>query len=83
MGLDLEWGHDPITGAPKQTVDEIYNEIISEAQNKKTFIPNNVVILLHDEMFQTKWKESDLKRLIDKLRTDNNIVFEQMRFYPQ
>ncbi|WP_436416524.1 hypothetical protein [Petrimonas sp.] len=42
-----------------------------------------MVDLLHDEMFQTKWEQSDLKQLIDKLRANNNIIFEQMRFYPQ
>jgi len=38
---------------------------------------------LHDEMFQRRWEESDLKQLIDRLRKDKNIVFEQLRFYPQ
>jgi hypothetical protein len=34
-------------------------------------------------MFQHRWKETDLKQLIDCLRKDKNIAFEQIRFYPQ
>jgi hypothetical protein len=40
-------------------------------------------LLLHDEMFQKKWEESELKQLIDKLRKNKDFEFEQMRFYPR
>lgn len=40
-------------------------------------------MLIHDEMFQKTWEESELKQLIDLLRTDPNVTFEQVRFYPQ
>ena len=61
----------------------IYKEIFNLAKTNNTFTPNNVVVLLHDEMFWKKWEESELKQLIDKLRKNKVVVFEQMRFYLQ
>jgi peptidoglycan/xylan/chitin deacetylase (PgdA/CDA1 family) len=82
-GWDIEWQHKGVAATPIQSVDEIYKEICTMAETNNTFTPNNVVVLLHDEMFQKKWEESELKQLIDKLRTNKNFVFEQLRFYPQ
>jgi len=82
-GWDIEWQHKGVAATPIQSVDEIYKEICTMVETNNTFTPNNVVVLLHDEMFQKKWEESELKQLIDKLRTNKNFVFEQLRFYPQ
>jgi len=84
VGWDLEWEHNSTAGAPPvQSVDEMYNEICRRFEKNNTFTPNNLVLLLHDEMFQKKWEESELKQLIDKLRKNKNFEFEQMRFYPR
>ena len=84
VGWDLEWEHNSNAGAPPvQSVDEMYNEICRRFESNNTFTPNNLVLLLHDEMFQKKWEESELKQLIDKLRSNKNFEFEQMRFYPR
>ena len=83
FGWDVEWEHHAEDGTPVQSVDEMYTEILQQLNTGKTFSKNNIVILLHDEMFQRRWEESDLKQLIDRLRKDKNIVFEQLRFYPQ
>jgi peptidoglycan/xylan/chitin deacetylase (PgdA/CDA1 family) len=83
FGWDVEWEHHEEDGTPVQSVDEMYTEILQQLNTGKTFSKNNIVILLHDEMFQRRWEESDLKQLIDRLRKDKNIVFEQLRFYPQ
>jgi len=83
VGWDLEWEHNATAGIPVQSVNEMYNEICRRAESNSTFTPNNVVLLLHDEMFQKKWEESELKQLIDKLRQNKNFEFEQMRFYPR
>lgn len=82
-GWDVEWQHHEEDGTPVQSVDEMYRQIMELLNTNKTFTKNNIVILLHDEMFQRRWEETDLKQLIDRLRKDKNIVFEQMRFYPQ
>ncbi|HZK70388.1 MAG TPA: hypothetical protein VFD03_02570, partial [Clostridia bacterium] len=78
-----EWQHHAEDGTPIQSVDEMYRQIMQQLNSRKTFTKNNIVVLLHDEMFQRRWEESDLKQLIDRLRKDKNIVFEQLRFYPQ
>jgi Predicted xylanase/chitin deacetylase len=82
-GWDVEWAHHEEDGTPVQSVDEMYQQIMQLLNTNKTFTKNNIVVLLHDEMFQRRWEENDLKHLIDRLRKDKNIVFEQMRFYPQ
>lgn len=81
-GWDLEWMHDAKTGKPIQSVNEMVKEIEEKLTNNSSFTPGHVVLLVHDEMFQKKWEESQLKQLIDSLRAHDNYVFEHMRFYP-
>lgn len=81
-GWDLEWQHNSKDGTPIQSVDEMTKEIESRLETGNSFTKDHVVILIHDEMFQKKWEESELKQLIDKLRVHQNYVFEHIRFYP-
>lgn len=81
-GWDIEWQHHSRSGAPVQSVDVMVKEIESRLENGSTFTKNHIVVLIHDEMFQKKWEESELKQLIDKLRTHENYVFEHIRYYP-
>jgi peptidoglycan/xylan/chitin deacetylase (PgdA/CDA1 family) len=83
VGWDVEWEHKGKTGAPKQTVAQMLQEIKTRCEKGSVFTKNNIVVLLHDEMFQKKWEESELKQLIDALRSDGQYEFEQIRFYPQ
>ncbi|MCJ7935205.1 MAG: polysaccharide deacetylase family protein [Chryseobacterium sp.] len=83
VGWDIEWQHRPADGTPIQTVSEMYASVQKLCTSDKTFTKNNVVMLIHDEMFQKSWEESELKQLIDLLRANPNYIFEQMRFYPQ
>lgn len=83
MGWDIEWQHRDSDGTPIQPVDVMYKSVQKLCSSGNTFTKNNVVMLIHDEMFQKSWEESELKELIDLLRTNPNYVFEQMRFYPQ
>ncbi|MFY1045778.1 polysaccharide deacetylase family protein [Chryseobacterium sp. GP-SGM7] len=83
VGWDIEWQHRDSDGTPIQTVDEMYKSVQSLCNSGNTFTKNNVVMLIHDEMFQKSWEESELKQLIDLLRAKPNNVFDQMRFYPQ
>lgn len=83
VGWDLEWQHRPADGTPVQSVNDMYTAVQKLCTSDKTFTKNNVVMLIHDEMFQKTWEESELKELIDLLRTNPNYSFEQMRFYPQ
>ncbi|MEG1591405.1 polysaccharide deacetylase family protein [Chryseobacterium sp.] len=83
VGWDVEWQHHENDGTPIQSVDEMYKWGQNLCNSGNTFTKNNVVMLIHDEMFQKSWEESELKQLIILLRSNPNYVFEQMRFYPQ
>jgi peptidoglycan/xylan/chitin deacetylase (PgdA/CDA1 family) len=82
FGWDTEWQHRPSDGTPIQTVDEMVKDIESRLESGNTFTKDHIVVLIHDEMFRKTWEESELKQLIDKLRTHENYVFEHVRFYP-
>ena len=81
-GWDLEWEHHAKDGTPMQTVDEMVKKITTRLEEGNTFTKDHIVILIHDEMFQKKWEESELKQLIDELRKHENYVFEHIRYYP-
>jgi peptidoglycan/xylan/chitin deacetylase (PgdA/CDA1 family) len=81
-GWDIEWQHAK-NGKPIQSVSTMVHAIETRLQNGTTFTPNNIVVLLHDEMFQKKWEEDELKQLLDSLRRNQDYVFEHIRFYPE
>lgn len=81
-GWDIEWQHHSRGGAPVQSVDVMVKEIESRLESGNTFTKNHIVVLLHDEMFQKKWEESELRQLINRLRTHENYIFEHIRYYP-
>lgn len=81
-GWDIEWQHNAKDGTPVQSVDQMLKEIETRVENGNTFTKGHIVVLIHDEMFQKKWEESELKQLIDKLRLHENYVLEHLRFYP-
>lgn len=82
IGWDLEWQHDGKTGAPIQTVDDMVYMIENKLRKKSTLTDNHLVLLLHDEMFRKGWEESELKKLIEKLRGKPGYQFEHLSKYP-
>ncbi len=68
IGWDLEWAHHAKDGTPMQSVQAIYKQIVNQLESNKTFTKNNIVVLIHDEMFQNKWEELELKQLVDLLK---------------
>lgn len=83
VGWDLEWQHRDQDGTPIQSVSDMGQSINRLCNSDRAFTRKNVVILLHDEMFQKSWEESELRKLIDLLKENPDNIFEQMRFYPQ
>jgi peptidoglycan/xylan/chitin deacetylase (PgdA/CDA1 family) len=81
FGWDLEWCHDPKSGAPIQTVEDMIHLIEQSFSEKRTVTENHLVILCHDEMFRKSWEESELKQLIDKLRA-KGFNFGHLSEYP-
>jgi peptidoglycan/xylan/chitin deacetylase (PgdA/CDA1 family) len=81
FGWDLEWCHDPKSGVPIQTVEDMITLIEKYFSDKRTVTENHLVILCHDEMFRKSWEESELKQLIDKLRI-KGFNFGHLSEYP-
>jgi peptidoglycan/xylan/chitin deacetylase (PgdA/CDA1 family) len=81
FGWDLEWCHDPKSGVPIQTVEDMIQLIEQHFSKKRTVTENHLVILCHDEMFRKGWEESELKQLIDNLRT-KGFKFGHLSEYP-
>jgi peptidoglycan-N-acetylglucosamine deacetylase len=81
FGWDLEWRHDPKSGAPIETVDDMLGLIERHFDRKKTVTENHLVLLCHDEMFRKSWEESELKQLIDALRA-RGYRFGHLSAYP-
>jgi hypothetical protein len=48
----MKWQHDALTGAPIQTVNDIYDVIETLLKERRTVTENHIVILYHDEMFR-------------------------------
>lgn len=80
-GWDIEWRINSITGVPVQSFQEVFNRIQNFASNKSSLTPNNVVVLMHDDMFQTKKGQQLLAQLIDSLKSQD-YKFEFIEDYP-
>ncbi len=81
-GWDIEWQHHSKGGTPVQSVNGMANEIETRLETGNTFTKGHIVVLVHDEMFQKKWEESELRELINRLRKHENYLFEHIRYYP-
>jgi len=82
FGWDVEWKIHGLTGKPIQSVHEIFTRIRNYMNNKSSMEPNNVVLLMHDDMFQNKKGQQLLSSLIDTIQTNTDYKFEFMQDYP-
>lgn len=81
FGWDVEWRLNSYSGEPNIPFETVYNRIVNYMNNKSSKEPNNVVFLMHDDMFQTKKGQKLLSDLIDKLLA-KGYKFEFMEDYP-
>lgn len=80
-GWDVEWRIHSVTGAPIQPLHEIRTRIKNFMANKSSMTPNNVVLLMHDDMFQTRNGKQLLNQLLDAMEEDG-YTFEFIEDYP-
>lgn len=80
-GWDVEWRINSLTGVPVQSLEGTFNKMRNFLNNKSSQTPNNVVLLMHDDMFQTRNGRKLLADLIDLLKKEN-YQFEVMEDYP-
>ncbi len=70
-GWDLEWAHYN-NGRPIQSVDHLVEEIANKFAEQGTALPNKLILLMHDEMFQDCFNgKENLRNLINALRKKN------------
>jgi peptidoglycan/xylan/chitin deacetylase (PgdA/CDA1 family) len=81
-GWDMEWFHDPNTAEPVGTAEEIFQQIENHLDRNRTFTDGHLVLLCHDEMFREDWEESELKKLIELLKTREDYEFARLKQYP-
>lgn len=81
FGWDVEWRLKSPTGEAIIPLETVYNRIVNFMDNKSSKEPNNVVFLMHDDMFQTKKGQKLLIDLIDRLIA-KGYNFEFMEDYP-
>lgn len=81
-GWDVEWRMNGATAAPVESVSTTYRSIKSYLNNHYTLYANNAVLLMHDDMFQTRKGQKLLGDLIDSLKQHEDYRFEFMADYP-
>jgi len=81
-GWDVEWKINGLSGKPVQSVEEVYGRIRNMLGNKSTLKPNNIVLLMHDDMFQNKKGQQLLSNLIDSLKQHKDYKFDFIANYP-
>lgn len=81
FGWDVEWNYDPKNYAPKQSIDELVDEIEKMMQASRTFTTDHIVLLMHDQMFAKVNEHNDLGALIHKLK-ELDYSFEYLSSYP-
>ena len=82
FGWDVEWNYDAKDYTPKQSIDELVQEIEASYNSSRTFTSNHVVLLMHDQMFAKVDEKNDLRELISKLK-EHNYSFEYLSSYPE
>lgn len=83
FGWDVEWRLNGKTGESQQTVSQTYRDIKNFLDKNISLYPNNVVLLMHDDMFQLPIGQKQLGALIDSLQRHPDYNFEFMTDYPK
>lgn len=82
IGWDVEWHFNPKTARPVQSAEKMAAEVDSAFARNDTHIPNHLVILSHDRMFQHPDEADSLAKFIRILKRNPRYVFETVDHYP-
>jgi peptidoglycan-N-acetylglucosamine deacetylase len=82
MGWDLEWKYDQKTFGVKNTADEMMQQIDSLFKKGKTRLPNNLVLLAHDQVYRSPADSTELRSFIQKLKSRDDYELELVSSYP-
>lgn len=81
FGWDLEWRYCSDSSLEVQTAELMINEVEDFFRNKKTFTPDNIIILAHDPMFGNSYNKEQLELFIKEIKRKNNFRFGRLDNY--
>ncbi len=81
FGWDIEWNYNPKDYTPKQSIDELVDEIEKMMNASRTFTSDHIVLLMHSQMFGKINDHNDLGALINKL-VELGYMFDYLSSYP-
>ncbi|WP_313373722.1 polysaccharide deacetylase family protein [Chishuiella sp.] len=79
FGWDYEWSRNP---HQLDSPEKIYEGIVHRLDHKRTLEKNHLVILMHDDMFNTDQNAEKLRQLIVLLKNNPRIILEGVSSYP-
>jgi peptidoglycan/xylan/chitin deacetylase (PgdA/CDA1 family) len=82
IGWDLEWHYDPKYLRLKNTADDLLKQIDSVFKNNKTKIPDELVLLAHDQVYKDAADSAELHSLIKKLKEKDEYELQMVSEYP-
>jgi peptidoglycan/xylan/chitin deacetylase (PgdA/CDA1 family) len=82
IGWDLEWHYDHKTFTLLNKSDDLLQQIDSLFAHNKTRVPENLVLLAHDQVYYDENDSSELHQLIKKLKARADYELEIVSNYP-
>jgi peptidoglycan-N-acetylglucosamine deacetylase len=80
-GWDLEWIRKPIHGLQLHTGEEMLNIVDKMIEDKKTFQPDRIIILLHDPELKDSLFLASLQDFIQRAKADGRFQFAHLSEY--
>jgi peptidoglycan-N-acetylglucosamine deacetylase len=81
FGWDCEWERVGGRATPKYSAQHNIDLVQNLLNERKTLVPNNLVMLAHDNMLNTEKGRNDLRTIIDAFKA-KGYVFEFISNYP-
>ena len=82
MGWDLEWHYNPKTLVLKNSADELLKQVDSLFAKKKTKVADNLVLLAHDQVYNSKEYSIQLREFVQKLKNSDEYELSIVSNYP-
>lgn len=82
VGWDLEWHFNPKTMNVTADADQLVRQIDTLFARNRTKRPDNLVILAHDQAYRGTPDTIELRKLIRKIKQNDNYEFAVVSTYP-
>jgi peptidoglycan/xylan/chitin deacetylase (PgdA/CDA1 family) len=82
VGWDLEWSFDPKKLIVKNTADQLLAQVDSIFNCGRTRIPDNLVLLAHDQAYRSKEDSLQLREFVQKLKERDEYELSLVNTYP-